>query len=215
MHAETETLPETLSLSEAAEALAHSRHHGLPVADTEGRLVGILTVQDIERATAETVGQACTREVEVAFPDETLNMALRRMSLRDVGRLPVVARDNPRKLLGILRRADVIHAYDIALTRRITQRHQEHAVLLDALTPANVGVSDVAVEIGAPAADKFMKEIPFPRECVIASVRRAGQVFIPRGETLLRAGDVLVVVAEGTARDEVFQLCRRPDGELP
>jgi len=215
MHAETETLPETLSLSEAAQALAHSRHHGLPVADTEGRLVGILTVQDIERATAETVGQACTREVEVAFPDETLNMALRRMSSRDVGRLPVVARDNPRKLLGILRRADVIHAYDIALTRRITQRHQEHAVLLDALTPANVGVSDVAVEIGAPAADKFMKEIPFPRECVVASVRRAGQVFIPRGETLLRAGDVLVVVAEGAARDEVFQLCRRPDGELP
>jgi len=215
MHAETETLPETLSLSVAAQALARSRHHGLPVADTEGRLVGILTVQDIERATAETVGQACTREVEVAFPDETLNMALRRMSSRDVGRLPVVARDNPRKLLGILRRADVIHAYDIALTRRITQRHQEHAVLLDALTPANVGVSDVAVEIGAPAADKFMKEIPFPRECVVASVRRAGQVFIPRGETLLRASDVLVVVAEGTARDEVFQLCRRPDGELP
>jgi CIC family chloride channel protein len=215
MHVEIETLSEALSLSDAAELLARSRHHGLPVADTDGQLVGILTVQDIERATGEKVGQACTREVEVAFPDETLNMALRRMSSRDVGRLPVVARDNPRKLLGILRRADVIHAYDIALTRRITQRHQEHAVLLDALTPANVGVSDVAVEIGAPAADKFMKEIPFPRECVVASVRRGGQVFIPRGETLLRAGDVLVVVAEGAARDEVFRLCRQPDGELP
>jgi len=215
MHAESETLQEAMNLAEAAEVLARTRHHGLPVVNAEGWLTGILTVQDIEHATGDSVGEACTREVDVAFPDETLNMALRRMSSRDVGRLPVVARENPRKLLGVLRRTDVIHAYDLALTRRITQRHQEHAVRLDALTPTRVDVSDVAVEIGAAAADKPMKDIPFPRECVIASVRRGGQVFIPRGETVLRAGDVLVVVAEGTAREAVVRLCRQPDGELP
>jgi CIC family chloride channel protein len=214
MHTEGETLPESMHLTEAAERLALTRHHGLPVVNAEGWLTGILTVQDIEHATGDTAGEACTREVEVAFPDETLNMALRRMSRRDVGRLPVVAREDPRKLLGILRRADVIHAYDIALTRRVAQRHQEHAVKLDALTPAHVDVSDVAVEIGAPAAGKPMKEIPFPRECVIASVRRGRQVFIPRGETVLYAGDMLVVVAEGLALAEVERLCRQQDGEL-
>lgn len=213
MHLESETLPESMSLNDAAEMLARTRHHGLPVVNAEGWLTGILTVQDIEHATCETVGEACTREVEVAHPDETLNLALRRMSSRDVGRLPVVARENPRKLLGVLRRADVIHAYDMALTRRVTQRHQEHAARLDALTPARVDVSDVAVEIGAVAAGKPLKDIPFPRECVIASVRRRGQVFIPRGETVLRAGDVLVVVAEGTARVDVLNLCRQRAGK--
>ncbi|HEY3312435.1 MAG TPA: chloride channel protein [Anaerolineales bacterium] len=215
MHAADETLPEDMSLSAAAQTLALSRHHGLPVVNAEGWLTGILTVQDIERARAETVGAACTREVEVAFADETLNVALRRMSQRDVGRLPVVARENPRKLVGILRRADVIHAYDIALTRRVTQRHQEYAVHLDALTAARVKVSDVALELGAPAQDKAVKDIPFPRDCLIASVRRGGQVFIPRGETVLRAGDVLVVVAGGAAYDEVMRLCHQPDGKLP
>ncbi len=210
----TESLPESMSLTEAAETLSKTRHHGLPVVDVEGRLSGIITVQDIEHATGKAVGDACTRQVEVAFPDETLNMALRRMSRRDVGRLPVVSRENPRHLLGVLRRADVIHAYDIALTRRVTQRHQEHAVRLDALTPTHVDVSDIVVEIGAPAAGKCMNEIPFPRECVIASVRRGGQVFIPRGETRLQAGDLLVVVAEGAARTEAQRLCSRPDGEL-
>jgi CIC family chloride channel protein len=209
-----ESLPESMSLIEAAETLSKMRHHGLPVVDDEGRLSGIITVQDIEHATGKTVGDACTRQVEVAFPDETLNMALRRMSRRDVGRLPVVSRENPRRLLGVLRRADVIHAYDIALTRRVTQRHQEHAVRLDALTPTRMDVSDIVVEIGAPAAGKCMNEIPFPRECVIASVRRGGQVFIPRGETRLQAGDLLVVVAEGAARTEAQRLCSRPDGEL-
>jgi len=210
----TESLPESMSLTEAAETLSKTRHHGLPVVDVEGCLSGIITVQDIEHATGKAVGDACTRQVEVAFPDETLNMALRRMSRRDVGRLPVVSRENPRHLLGVLRRADVIHAYDIALTRRVTQRHQEHAVRLDALTPTHVDVSDIVVEIGAPAAGKCMNEIPFPRECVIASVRRGGQVFIPRGETRLQAGDLLVVVAEGAARTEAQRLCSRPDGEL-
>ncbi|MBI3174091.1 MAG: chloride channel protein [Chloroflexi bacterium] len=210
----TESLPESMNLIEAAETLSKMRHHGLPVVDAGNRLSGIITVQDIEHATGETVGDACTRQVEVAFPDETLNMALRRMSRRDVGRLPVVSRENPRQLLGVLRRADVIHAYDIALTRRVTQRHQEHAVRLDALTPARVDVSDIVVEIGAPSAGKRVNEIAFPQGCIIASVRRGGQVFIPRGETRLLAGDVLVVVAEGAARTEAQRLCSRPDGEL-
>lgn len=127
----------------------------------------------------------------------------------------VVARENPRQLLGVLRRSDVIHAYDIALTRRITQRHQEHALRLDALTPSHVDVSDIAIESGALASGKTIKEIPFPRDCIIASVRRGAQVFIPRGETLLLAGDVLVVVAEGIAREEVTRMCHVPDDELP
>jgi Trk K+ transport system NAD-binding subunit len=75
-------------------------------------------------------------------------------------------------------------------------------------------ISDVEVEAGAQAADKRMKDIPFPQECLIASVRRGGQVFIPRGETVLRAGDELVVVADGAAREDVFRLCRQPDGEI-
>ncbi len=117
MHVGTVTLPESLPLDEAATRLAQTRHHGLPVVDADGNLSGILTVQDIEMSQGETVGEASTREVEVAFPDKSLNMALRRISHRDIGRLPIVARENPRKLLGVLRRADIIHAYEIALTR--------------------------------------------------------------------------------------------------
>lgn len=211
MQGGTEALPESMKLSEAAEEMAKNHHHGLPVVDKHGLLVGILTVKDIEHATADTVGEVCTREVETTFPDETLNIALRRMSQRDVGRLPVVARDNPRRILGVLRRVDIIHAYDIALTRRAAQRHHEQAERLDALTPPRVDVSDVVVERGSQVDGKRMSAIPFPRDCVIASVRRGGQVFIPRGETELRAGDVLVMVVKGAALQDVLQLCRRAE----
>ena len=36
-------------------------------------------------------------------------------------------------------------------------------------------------------------------------------LFIPRGETILKAGDVLVFVAEGEARETVVELCRQPE----
>ncbi len=54
-------------------------------------------------------------------------------------------------------------------------------------------------------------EVAFPGENLNMALRRSGQVFIPHGDTFLRAGDVLVFVVEGMARQEVIQLCQRPD----
>lgn len=212
MRAQPDMLNETLQVGEAAEIMAKNRRHGLPVVDANKELIGVLSLSDIDRAIQEgkinaPVGLICSRSLVTATANDTLAAALRRMSQGDLGRLPVVAPDNPRKLVGMLRRADVIRAYDIALTRRASQRHREQAVRLNTFTPPGVKVSDVVIESGAAIDGKLLKEIPLPHECVIASVRRGAEVFIPRGDTQLLAGDVLVVVAEGTARDEVSNLC--------
>jgi CIC family chloride channel protein len=210
-------LRENMSLVEGADTLAQRRHHGLPVVNESDELIGILTIQDIDRAAEQglqTVGDACTRDIMTATPDASLSSVLRQMSAMDVGRLPVVDPTNPRKLAGWLGRADVIHAYDTALTRRITQRHREHAVRLDAVTPASLEVTDVVVQEKSFVAGRKMCEIPFPSECVIASVRRKSKVFIPRGQTVIRPGDILVIVAQGQARADVLNLCREFDGSI-
>lgn len=95
----------------------------------------------------------------MAYPDETLGLALQRMSRGDFGRLPLVEHRNPHKLVSLLRRTDVIHAYDIALTRRATQRHQVHRENPDAITPERVNVSEVVVEAGSVSTGKRMKDI--------------------------------------------------------
>lgn len=210
MRQDTTALRETDTLEKAAEQLAKKRHHGLPVVNTRGKLVGILSIQDIDQVEDKTikVRNAYTRDVLTAFPDETLSAALRRMSERDVGRLPVVSHEDKRTLLGVLRRADVIHAYNIALMRRTARRHHEQSLLLDAVTPDRVEVTDVLVAKNALVAEMKMKEAPFPRECVIASIRRGGKIFIPRGDTVIHPGDTLVIVAQGKSREEAIRLCR-------
>lgn len=197
-------------MKKAADLLEKKRHHGLPVVNARGRLTGVLSLQDIDRAKdlKTKVKEIYTRNLLVVFPDDTLSSALRQMSEHDIGRLPVVSRTDKQKLLGVLRRADVIHAYNLALARRVEQRHHEGSVQLGAMTPDRVDVTDAIVEVGAPIAGKKMKEISFPKECVIASIQRGSKIIIPHGETTVQARDVLVIVAQGKAREEAMKLCR-------
>ena len=212
MNPSVRTLDASDSLDAAAEVFGETHHHGLPVVDAGG-LVGVLTVQDLERAQLSsagitTIGEACTRDLLVTYPDETIGFALRRMSGRDVGRLPVVDRDDPRRLLGVLRRVDLVRAYDIALTRRAMLRHRAHQARLEVSTGA-LSVEEILIQPGAACERCRVGEITWPRDAVIASVRRGGQLLIPHGDTLLHAGDVLVVVAEGEARAALLRLCQK------
>ena len=212
MHIDDLTLKESQPLKEAADLMMTTRHHGLPVVDEAGKLTGILTLQDIDRAQTNGkenlhVGQACSHELLVTYPDEQIGAALRRMSQRDLGRLPVVSRQDAQMLVGMLSRSDVIRAYDIALTRRAASRHTAQQVRLGATNPERVGLVEITVEPGAPCAGQLMKSVSWPHDCVIASLRRGREVIIPRGDTLLKEGDVLVAVIDDKIRDEVIRLC--------
>jgi chloride channel protein, CIC family len=63
------------------------------------------------------------------------------------------------------------------------------------------------VEAQAPCADKRVSEVQWPRDSVIATLRRGQRVIIPHGDTLLKPGDVLVIAVEGEAREAVQRLC--------
>lgn len=206
------SLKDTDTLAHAAEVLMRTRHHGLPVVNEAGALMGILTVQDLERGQSEagkmlkTVGQYCTRELLTAFPDETIGTALRRMGARDIGRLPVVARDDMTKLLGVLRRSDLVRAYDIALSRRAAFRHRAHQVRLGAVSGINV--EEFSIEPHSRAAGKRLSELQWPHQSVIASIRRGRRLIIPHGDTVLQKGDTIVAVVEGDAADIISAMCR-------
>jgi CBS domain-containing protein len=86
------------------------------IVDEQNRLVGIITRGDIVRAlrqdhaAAMTVAEAGSSQLTVAFPDEPLHAALTKMLNRGVGRLPVVERANPTRVIGYLGRAALLSA---------------------------------------------------------------------------------------------------------
>ncbi|MGE5123745.1 MAG: chloride channel protein, partial [Acidobacteriaceae bacterium] len=171
------TLNETDTLTQASEYFIQTHHHGAPVLNSQGELVGIFTLRDLDATQADNwaylrVGEMCTQDLVVAYPDETIGVALRKMGQRDIGRIPVVPRDNTRQLLGILRRADMVRAYDAALTRRAAMRHRVHQIQLGAINTIEMRVKELAIEPGSVCANKHVSEVFWPHDCIVASLRR-------------------------------------------
>ena len=109
------------SLSKLADRIAQgdpelSRHQGTLIVDDHDRLLGIITRGDIVRALRDQqaqalpVGKVASTQLITAFADEPLHHALTRMLQHDIGRLPVVERENPTRAVGYLGRAALLVA---------------------------------------------------------------------------------------------------------
>jgi CIC family chloride channel protein len=130
MDREPQTIPSGTSIAELAERIAKhdpavTRHQGLIVVDADGSLEGIITRSDILRSLEQdpagsmTVLEAGRRDVVVTYPDEILHEASAKMLRHKIGRLPVVDRGNPRKIVGYIGRQGIMEAR----VRRLEEEH--------------------------------------------------------------------------------------------
>ncbi|PHJ66278.1 Cl- channel voltage-gated family protein [Nostoc linckia z18] len=141
MHPYPKKLPASLSVLEAAVEMLRDRTRSVLVVDREDQLVGILSLEDINRALAlwqtypnssteisgnlsgQTLKDICTTEIIYAWQDELLSEALDRMSVRGLHQLPVVARDKPDRILGLLEKEQIALTYNLAVTRKALRHH--------------------------------------------------------------------------------------------
>ena len=94
-------------------------HHGFPVVDDDGRVLGVVTQRDIYacRAVDRPVSALVTRSLIGIARSTSLREAADTMLREGVGRLPVM---EGRRLLGIITRSDLLEAHQprlIATTR--------------------------------------------------------------------------------------------------
>jgi len=88
-------------------------HQGFPVVDGEQRLVGVVTRRDLLEGPPldRTVGDLVKRAPARVFDDCSLREAADHMVREAVGRLPVVSRQDPSRVIGIVTRGDLIAAH--------------------------------------------------------------------------------------------------------
>jgi len=130
MDREAPVVAADMRVAELADRIARrdpevSRHQGMVVVDEEQKLVGVITRGDILRAFdkdpvgAMTVREAGSPRVVVTYPDELLSEASAKMLRHNIGRLPVVDRNDPRRILGYLGRPGIMSAR----LRRLEEEH--------------------------------------------------------------------------------------------
>ncbi|BAZ12285.1 Cl- channel voltage-gated family protein [Calothrix sp. NIES-4071] len=136
MYANPKKLPSTMKVLEAANSMWHARTRSALVVDELEQLVGIVTLEDINRTLANyqknsdlatqiqqnlsnlTLKEISTTDILYAYSDEPLTEALDRMALRGLHQLPVVARNNHEQILGLLEREQVALTCNLAATRK-------------------------------------------------------------------------------------------------
>lgn len=189
-----------MSLTELADTFVRTRHHGFPVVDKEDCLLGVVTVQDLERVTSQTSGDTLTvaditeRDVVTAYPNEPLSKALRQMSERNFGRIPVIDPQQPTRLVGLLRRADIVRAYRYAILRKLEHQHRRENLRLGRLTDTEI--VELPLSSGMRAVGRRIKDLKLPSQALITSIRRDEQVIIAHGETLLQPGDKMIILTQ-------------------
>lgn len=112
------TVSPQMSIPELIDKLNKTGHHGLPVVDENGHLYGMVTLTDVESRIAGdikqlTVADIATRKLITAYPDELLSELVEHLGIgtSEIPRIPVVSREDPTRLLGILRRQGIIKGY--------------------------------------------------------------------------------------------------------
>jgi len=116
------TVNDSDTVRSAGLMIKSTTHRGFPVLNSEGNLAGIVTQYDINKALNSgkadiKVSDIMTRELICCYPDETLKEALMKFGQEDIGRIPVVDRDNPDHLIGLITRKGIITAFNQEITK--------------------------------------------------------------------------------------------------
>ena len=214
MNASPITLTKNQPLAELYRQFQETNFLGFPVLDEQGNLWGIVTLQDLEKELSHSTVKLSSLRVEdvaVVNPitvceDEPIWSAIRKMAPRDLARLPVVSRNDGKKLLGLISRSDILRAYDVAIVRK--QRGQLLEQQIRLRKEKDYSFKEFRLSPGDYAAGKALQDIHLPHSVNVVSVERNGVIHIPRGRTLFQSGDIVTLFGskEGLERASVISL---------
>jgi trk system potassium uptake protein TrkA len=76
--------------------------------------------------------------------------------------------------------------------------------IITKLKDGDLELVKLAVPPGSPAAGKRVVDVGLPRSSIVVAVDRKGEdILIPNGDTLLRAGDSVILMVKKDSRDDV------------
>lgn len=115
MTKEVMTVRPDTPVSRLLDIMTQHHHLGYPVVDANNKLAGIVVFEDMAHVPKENrmstlVSEVASTNVVTINPEDSVAKAFQRMTRHDIGRLVVVDKKDPEKIVGILTRQDIMHA---------------------------------------------------------------------------------------------------------
>ena len=208
MSDEVPSVPPELPLEELARTARTGVARSWVVLDEDDRMVGIVSVKDLEQPVLDgdlsgrTVSDVMTASPMTCNPGETLREAFRRFSDNDVYQIPVLDPDDPERVVGVLRRTELLWAF-----KQLSDEQQRLLARRD-LVPTDVRGEAVQIELEVSEAHerlalRSLRDFDLPDQAIVALLRRGDRVVVPRGFTRVEPGDVLTLLTTSEHEHEL------------
>ena len=112
-------IPQDMTFQDFKRFFSKSKQHYFPIMDQDGNLISIFSINDVRAVLfSETIEHLVrmkdigSSNIITTSPSEDLNAVLQKFTIKNIDSIPVVADDNPAKLIGMLNRREVIAFYN-------------------------------------------------------------------------------------------------------
>ena len=160
-----------------------------------------------EVATLRTIGTAEADIVAAVTGDDEDNLVVSLLSKQEFAVPRVLARvNNPKNewMFTDMWGVDVSVSTPHLLTALVEEAVTVGSfVRLLSLEGGKARLAEVTLAAGSPAVTKEITQLGLPRESTVVAVLREGHVVVPRGDTVLLAGDEVLVLVTGGVEDDV------------
>lgn len=220
MHRHFDAVDPGAPLTEVLGHLAASDHHESLVLDSEGRLRGLITLDEVRRALPQlqALGDVLiAQDLAIVDPptlrgDDDLDFAMRTFGKLNIEEIPVVDPEDPTRPLGVLVRHDVIKAYNRAvveddLAESASSRIRSSMGRRVTETLGGYVLEQLDVPVGMRGRSLGDLDFRSDTRCQVLLVRPAGTgeegFHLPERGTVLDRGDAILVFGK---REDVRRL---------
>ena len=117
-----ETIQESMTFAEFMKIFPKSKTQYYPVIDKNNHMTGVVSLQDIREIILEeglehlvVMKELAETQLIKLLPHDNLNEAIQKFGIKDIEAIPVVDPADQQSVLGILKRKDVMDAYNRAI----------------------------------------------------------------------------------------------------
>lgn len=146
--------------------------------------------------------------------DDEDNIIISQVAREKYGRDKIIARcNNIRNMehFDLLNISPVISSTDLILRLIEHEVPQYGLVHLLKLQAEDLEIIEVEVGIGSSSAGKTVGEIDLPEGGLIIAILREGQGIVPGGDTLINAGDEVMLILNPGLEDDITRLFTAPE----
>jgi len=112
---------QNMTVEKLTQVIEEGHHTGFPVVNAQGELLGMITYMEVHKAVQDQldmkkvlIDQIMRKDISTVFPDDVLVDVVRKMQESHTDRIAVVEPDNPKRLLGLITRSNILSIYETA-----------------------------------------------------------------------------------------------------